>query len=1056
VSFTVYRSSAGSGKTFVLVKEYLKIILQEPETFRHILAITFTNKAANEMKGRVLGTLKSLSESLNSKINTSSSDLLRQLVKETNLTESEIASRSEEVLKKILHHYSDFAIGTIDSFFHRIIRTFAHDFGLPVNFTVELDSDELLTTAVDLLFDRLGENPDLTKLLENFVESRMDDDKGWNIEKILTGFAGNLLDERAQEHLPKLKNISLGDFNRIVSSIYTRIISFENTIRELALKANDLILQQDIPQTSFSYGKNGISGFFSRLAAGDMERITPNSYVLKTIEEDKWTSGKATSYEKGLIIRIVPTLTEIFNSIKVKCDKDYSGYMLLKLLARSIYPLAVLNEIEKLLSEFKQQNNIIHISEFNLRIARLILGEPVPFIYERLGEKYHHLLIDEFQDTSALQWQNFIPLLENSLSQGYFNLVVGDGKQAIYRWRNGDVEQFTRLPKLSPNESNPVVREQEKSFIRHFEEKRLQRNYRSGNEIVHFNNEFFTLLSRLLDPPGQQVYRDLLQEADVKRQGGYIRIQFLTEDKGSGSLPALNRQQILEIINENRKDGYNLSGQAILCRTNKEASEIARFLAEKQIEVISSESLLLIHSSKITFLIALIRFITNPDAILLAEICTFLFRHSMIIGKEYHELMCSIGSSSEPDKLLYHILSENGIILRQGYLQTLPVYDLCEELIRLFSLDGNPDPYSQFFLDTVLKFTNKHSTGVSDFLDWWDKHNHKLSVSVPEGIDAIRIMTIHKAKGLQFTVVIFPFANEILRLTNKFIWVDLTGNEVPGLPAAMLPSGKDMEETEFAALHRAEEQKSLIDMINLLYVVMTRAEERLFILTTKPSKTPGKPQSVPSFFLWYLTEKGMWREDQPVYSFGKKTLLSIPENKRASTKFQIGRIVTGDWRKKIFIRSKAPEIWNVDDPDRSRQHGNLLHTILSGIRTADDLDMVLENMRYNGLLGDENLSGIKDTMTSLLSNPEIEPFFKQGLNLKTESEILLTDGTVLRPDRVIVAGDTAMVIDYKSGRSSQKYRNQLAKYEKGLRELGFREVRKYLLYLEPEVRLEEC
>jgi len=1039
------------------VKEYLKIILQEPDDFRHILAITFTNKAANEMKGRVLGTLKLLSESAKGNIKPSTSDLLRQLTEESRLTESEIATRSGEVLKKILHHYADFAICTIDSFSHRIIRTFAHDFGLPVNFTVELDSDELLTTAVDLLLDRLGDDTGLTSLLENFVESRMDDDKGWDIDEILSSFAKNLLDEKAQAQLPKLKNITLEDFDRIVHSIYQRTQNFEKTIRELAAKANDLILQQNIPLTSFSFGKNGIGVYFEKLSKGEMERIKPNLYVLKTIEENKWTSKKAGVNEKEQISVIIQPLTEIFKKIRKECDMGYPAYMLLKLIARSIYQLAVLNEIEKILSEFKKQNNLIHISEFNARIARLILGEPVPFIYERLGEKYHHLLIDEFQDTSALQWQNLMPLLENSLSQGYFNLVVGDGKQAIYRWRNGDVEQFTQLPHLSQSNRNPVVGDQEKALVNHFEEKYLTRNYRSGYEIVRFNNDLFSLLSKLLDPLEQQVYLNLLQDADEKKPGGYVRIEFLSKDDENGSLLEINQQRILEIINENLKDGYSLSDMAILCRTNNEASEIARFLAEQQVAVISSESLLLVHSSKVRFLVALIRFIVTPgDTLLLAGILTFLSQQGMIKGKEYHDLMVSVGSSSEPDKLFYRILLENGITFRQLFLQTLPVYDLCEELNRMFSFDRDADPYIQFFLENLLKFTTKHSTGLSDFIDWWDKHQEKLSVIVPEGLDAIQIMTIHKAKGLQFPVVIFPFANETLRLTHKYLWADLVNDEIPGLPAAILPSGKDMEETIFAPLRREEEQKSLLDMINLLYVVMTRAEDRLFILTSKPSKSVEKIQSLPSFFYWCLKDKDLWKEDQPVYVIGKKTFLSIPKKTSDSATMRIGSLILDDWRKKIFIRSKAPEIWDVDDPDRNRRHGNLLHAILAGIKTTDDLDFVLENMKFSGHVGSEDFDGLKVSITKVLNNPEIKPFFEPGVNVKAETEILLPDGSVLRPDRIIVDGNRAVVIDYKSGKHSEKYRNQLNIYDKYLRELGFTEIRKYLLYMEPEARLEEC
>jgi len=1057
LSFNVYRSSAGSGKTFILVKEYLKIILQEPNDFRHILAITFTNKAANEMKGRVLDALKSLSVLKDRSDDKSTRDMLDQLMEETGLKRSEIADRAGRVLKQILHHYADFSIGTIDSFFHRIIRTFAHDFALPVNFTVELDSDELLTTAVDLLIDRLGEDPDLTRLLENFVETRMDEDKGWNIDEILVNFARNLLDERAQAYIPKLRNITLEDFERIVRFIQSRTQRFEKAIREMAAKANDLILQNNLQVIAFSFGKNGIAGYFEKLEAGNLERIKPNSNIIKTIEENKWISAKASALEKKVIQEIVPSLTEIYYKIRHECDTGYPIYRLLKLLSKSIYPLALLNEIEKILSDYKKQNNLVHISEFNSRIAHLILGEPVPFIYERLGEKYHHLLIDEFQDTSALQWQNFVPLMENALSQGYFNLVVGDGKQAIYRWRNGDAEQFTRLPNLAGSDRDEIVREQEKALSSHFHEHRLIRNYRSSREIVRFNNEFFTLLSNLLEPVGRNVYLNIAQEADENKTGGYIRIDFLSGNDEGTTLPDINHQKILDIIRENLDGGYHLRDQAILCRTNKEASDIARYLTNQEVAVISSESLLLVHSSKVRFLTSIIRFIVEPgDPLLLAEILTFLFRQGMIKMMEFHDLMAAINGQSAPEKLLFSILSANGIHFRMALLQTLPVYDLCEELIRLFAFNSASDPYLQFFLEALLKFTSKRPAGVSDFLVWWKKQQEKISVIIPEGLDAIRIMTIHKAKGLQFPVVIFPFANETLKLTQKYLWIDMDSKEVPGLPIAILLSGKDMEDTKFNSLRKEEEQKSLLDMMNLLYVVLTRPEERIFILTSQPSKSTEALRSLPSFFCWFLKEKGIWKEDQSVYEIGDKNIFSVRKVKIGPSAIQLENLITDDWRKKIYIRSKAPEIWNVEDPDRTRRYGNLLHAILSGIRSADDLEAVLQEMKYKGFVGSDELPDLKKKVTGVLDHPEIKPFFKPGLNLKIETEILLPDGSVLRPDRVIVDGNLAIVIDFKSGRPNMKHREQLKIYEKHLHELGFLKTRNYLLYLEPEVRLEEC
>ncbi|TRZ74790.1 MAG: DNA helicase UvrD, partial [Bacteroidetes bacterium] len=391
MSFTVYKSSAGSGKTFTLVKEYLRLILPEPEHFRHILAITFTNKAANEMKERVLGSLKELAGKPEERSTSTNNNLLTALIGETKLTEEEIQMKAGEALRLILHDYSDFTIGTIDSFSHRIIRTFAHDFGLPVNFNVEVDSDELLTTAVDLLIDKVGADAGLTNLLVRFIENRMDDEQDWNIDRILLNFARILLDEEGNQQLVKLKELTLDDFSRIAAGLKKQTRVFEQNISSLAGKATTLINSSNLPATAFFQGKSGISRYFGKLSNGDLDSIEPNSYVRKTIDEDKWTSGSASASEKDAIQSLKPELTAIYENIHCNYEEGKNLYHLSLAVLKTLFPMAVLNVIGQLLDGFKKQNNIVHISEFNQRISRFILHEPVPFIYERLGEKFNHI-----------------------------------------------------------------------------------------------------------------------------------------------------------------------------------------------------------------------------------------------------------------------------------------------------------------------------------------------------------------------------------------------------------------------------------------------------------------------------------------------------------------------------------------------------------------------------------------------------------------------------------------------------------------------------------------
>nr|NQU94195.1 UvrD-helicase domain-containing protein [Bacteroidota bacterium] len=442
MSFTVYKSSAGSGKTFTLVKEYLKITLNQPNKFRNILAITFTNKAANEMKERIITNLKDISSATPDQNSPAIKFLLPELVKETGLSPETITLRANKVLELILHNYADFSICTIDSFVHRIIRTFAHDLNLPINFEVELDTNILIEQTIDFLISEAGKNEKLTKALIKFTETKAEDEKSWHIEKDLKDFAETLMKEDGQIYLEKLRQLNLQDFFNIIKKVNEFIKSTEQTLVKQAQNATSIIKGTNLPNTAFYRGRNGIAKYFEYIADYRFDKLSPNSFVETTINENKWHGSKTDKDDKIIIDGIKDNLIEIYNNIQDILAENYDEYNLFLMLKRKLYPMAVLSEIEKVLVKIKSENNIVHISEFNKRIADIVLNEPVPFIYERLGERYNHFLLDEFQDTSVLQWQNLLPLLDNSLAEGNFNMIVGDGKQAIYRWRSGEVEQF--------------------------------------------------------------------------------------------------------------------------------------------------------------------------------------------------------------------------------------------------------------------------------------------------------------------------------------------------------------------------------------------------------------------------------------------------------------------------------------------------------------------------------------------------------------------------------------------------------------------------------------
>ena len=1059
MSFTVYRSSAGSGKTFSLVREYLKMVLKHPPGFRHILAITFTNKAANEMKERVMKALRDLSRSMEITPEGSSRQLQLSLLEETGMGEEELSRRAGEALSLILHHYSEFSIGTIDSFSHRIIRAFAHDFGLPVSFAVELEAEELLTAAVDLLLERAGTDKELTRLLVSFLESRMEEDKGWNIDRLLVSFATLLMDEEGEEQVRKLSSLTLDDFHRISKQLHGRIRETEQLFKELGEEALELIYRHGIPSSAFYFGKTGIPGYFEYLVAGRMDKLEPNTRVTATIEEDKWLSQKASASDAEAIHRIKPELQEIYHRVEALKEAQSADYFLAKLLIRTIYPLAVLNEIGRMLDGFKRQHNLVHISEFNSRIARIVMGEPVPFIYERLGEKVHHVLIDEFQDTSRLQWLNFVPLIENALAGGHFNLVVGDGKQAIYRWRNGDVTQFTSLPALPGRDENPLIRQRETLFTRYFTEHQLDSNYRSLPEIVNFNNRFFRWLSQHLDPGLQDVYRELEQKSGVAGQGGYIHLDVI-----SGVDPELNyTDQTIhradEIIRQLQEGGYALEDIAILCRTNRQAGRIARELILRRIDVVSSESLLLSFSPEVRFVTELIRFLFEPaNTIIQATVAGYLFYAGKLKRERdgLHMLLAEIGSAAHPGDHLLKILVRNGLELDKDHLLSLPVYDLCEKVIRTFGLNRKADPYIQFFLDAVVAFVEKEKHNAAGFLEWWDQHQSRLSIVVPEGVDAVRIMTIHKAKGLEFPVVLFPFADESLKKTTKeYLWIELPPEDKTGLKTAFLPAGKQMLDTPYAHQFEEEQASSMLDLANLLYVAMTRPAEQLYILTAPPPANMEELKSLPAFFAGFLQSTGVWEEEKRSYEFGVFTAKQAPSGRLRVAVRSLSSLPSADWRQAIQIRQRAPEFWDMEDPSGKVDFGRRVHEILAGIRIAADQEESFKRALLSGLISREEEPHIRKMVGNVVSHPLLTRYFDADVGIRNEPEILTPGGEASRPDRIVFDGEEVMVIDYKTGKKSQAHRKQIEHYTRLLQEMGYQNVRKLLVYLGDEVEIVE-
>jgi ATP-dependent exoDNAse (exonuclease V) beta subunit len=1062
-NFTVYRSSAGSGKTFTLVKEYLRIVLQEPTRFRNILAITFTNKSAAEMKARILKSLKELSGPVPEKPGSTHKSMLPLLIRETGLSGTEIQLKAAEVLKLILHNYSDFSINTIDSFVHRIIRTFTFDLKLPSGFEVEMNVEDLIKEAVDILVSKAGSDEELTKTLIEFSETKADDEKGFNIEKDIFALSKKtLLEEDSSFHLHQLEQFSLSALLKIRKNLVKSRNTFEEKIAGIAGAAYKLIEDNNIDIADFSRGSSGIGNYFKKLSEGRFDTLKPNSYVVDTIASDKWFSGKCPPQARQSIEEISEGLIDAYNELQLLVQSGLSSYKIYGLIVDLFYPLVLLNEVGKILQELKQKDNLVLISEFNRIISEVVMREPVPFIYERLGIKYQHFLIDEFQDTSIMQWHNLLPLVENGLSEACLSLVVGDGKQAIYRWRNGEVEQFAKLPEIFNKPDLPFFNDRENALIRNYNEIKLDSNYRSYSGIVDFNNKLFDFIANSFDDICGSIYSNHAQKPDPDKPGGLVHIELST-----GSPEELEpEERVIEWIDEIKEDGFNLNDIGILCRSNKQASKIAAYLLSHGIPVISAESLLLAGYPAICFMLALIRYINNTsDQIAKTEIIRYLHYRKMLGKDDLHTCMRSVLSGNHPKNLFDNstvpaegfasLLARNNLKLSVSHLLKMPIYDLCEELIRIFKLNLVADPYIQFFLDAVKEYSVKEGSDSSSFAAWWEEQKSKRSIIVPEGVEAVNIMTVHKSKGLEFPVVIFPPTETNNKNTITQTWININDPELGDLTSAMIPINKKLLETEYEGVYETENAKTRLDFFNLLYVVMTRPIERIYVLTGKASKNPDNMKSVADVFVSYFQSQGLLEEGKNIYTSGKREKKKSSDKESKITTIKPERFISEAWQKRTLISLQAPKQWNMEEPDRNRAWGNLLHTALSFCNKPDDVEKTIIQLKLEGLLSNDKENKLREALQKILHHPELEKIFADESSPMTEAEIITAGGETFRPDRIVINDKGVSILDYKTGRPSDKHKQQINHYGKLLEEMNYTNISKYLVYIDNEIEVVE-
>jgi ATP-dependent exoDNAse (exonuclease V) beta subunit len=1056
-SFSIYDASAGSGKTYALVKEYLKIILVAPknDAYRNILAITFTNKAVHEMKSRIVG---NLSEFAKDEPSEKARDLIQDLVngrrKENKpeewaeepigLSVIQIKTKSQQIIKHIIHNYAAFDISTIDKFTHKVIRAFAHDLGLPMTFEVTLDTENLLIEAVDAIIAQAGEDETLTKLLIDFTMEKTDDDKSWDISREILDTGRLVLNENNRNEITHFQDKTIAEFVEIKKKLAEACKVLEKGNTEVAETALRLIDKNGIDTKSFSG-----SYFPKHLQSIQEGKFNPKN---KTYHEPEDIKINKTAKDSAIIENIIPELLQILDSVY----KNFEKRDFYKAFLKNITPLSLLNTVSNELTKIQEEQNVLSISEFNAIIHREIQNQPAPFIYERLGERYRHFFIDEFQDTSEMQWQNLIPLIDNATSSEIDGekgtlMIVGDPKQSIYRWRGGKAEQFIELSKDHNPFNNP------EKVLEH-----LDKNYRSYSQIIEFNNDFFQLLSNEFE---HEDYKDLYQNHSHQKTnaktGGYVNISFIPKiAESEDDEEALDKNQLyllatLNTIQKAQKQGFELKDIVILTRKRSHGIAVANYLTEQGIPLLSSETLMIQNATEVRFIIHLLKYLKNSsDLEAKAHFLHYVAEH--IQDKlPIHDFIAQ-GMDKKQETEFENWLTSFDISLSFQDIRKKSLYESVETIISKFLRFQNGNAYIQYFLDIVLERDVRNQAGISDFLNFWDKNAEKFSIPSPEGKNAVRIMTIHKSKGLEFPVVIMPFADEDYAKSPKSkLWIDAEKDEF-GLPKVLVDNSKAVEGFGATAksVYVQKSQEELLDNINVLYVALTRAEEQLYVISDMNLDSKGVPRknNMSTFFVDYLINKGKFVEDRFEYEFGNPAKLSSESDKTEDVQLiqSVSEVLNP---KNIKIAQRESVMWGTHQQE-AIEYGNVVHEILSLVKTKNDVELAITKAVESGLITFNQKSLVYKTIQEIVNHSELSVCFEEGNEVLNEQTIIQKEGKTIKPDRMILTENKDVyLLDYKTGTHNPKYQLQLENYQKAIELMGYKVIKKALIYIGQEINV---
>ena len=1040
---TVYKASAGSGKTFTLATEYIRLIVENPTNYRNILAVTFTNKATEEMKMRILSQLYGIWQGL-----PESDNYLQVIVEKTDYPPKLIRERAGQGLSNLLHNYNYFRVETIDTFFQSVLRNMARELDLTTNLKIGLNDVQVEELAVDQLIADLSTTDVMLQWILKYIMESISDEKTWNVISQIKRFGRTIFNNEYKEVSQALeqKMEEKGFFERYTTQLREIRKAAEERMILIGESFFDTLEGEGLSIDDLANKNRGIAGFFLKLQKGVFDPSIENATVANCLgNPEKWCAK--THPRRDFILSLAEgTLGDILRFAIEERPRQWKLYKSADLTLRHLNQLRLLGSIEKKVRELNENNNRFLLSDTQQLLHALIEGSDSPFIFEKIGTQLEHVMIDEFQDTSTVQWQNFRVLLDEAMShEGGSNLIVGDVKQSIYRWRSGDWRLL--------NDIEQQFRQQQIETIP------LKKNYRSERNVITFNNHFFSHAAELeyqeqqeLNPEEaeqlKRAYADVMQEIPEGREAaGEVCVTLLpAEDYQTTTL-----QQVADTISELTKRGVPQREIAILVRVNNQIPVIAQYFLEQmsEVKIVSDEAFRLDASVAVNLLVEALRLLTHPDDLLTQA----------AIVKLYH--IDVLKEQTEDNELLLrtndlNLLLPEAFRSQREVLITMPLYELAERLYAIFELErlNEQSAYVFAFYDQLASYVSENTADIDSFLAAWDESLCGKTIQSEE-TNGVRILSIHKSKGLEYNYVICPFCDwQLEKQSGNFLWCQPKEEPFSDLPIAPVDYSKNqMLGTIYEHDYLHEHLQNTVDNLNLLYVAFTRAKKGLYVFGKRGAKAsrsglieqclPLVAQEMPEAILSGI------EEEKGKLQFSLASLTSSVRKTNQASKpttnpfLQPAEPVAVDFHymeSQVNFRqsNRSQAFIEADESDELErlnyiQTGSVLHQIFSMIRTTDDIEDALKQLQFEGVLYDEQITPERITamLRKRLQDPRVADWFSPRWNLFNECTILtMEDGEVKerRPDRVMTDGQHWVVVDFKFGSPKPEYDDQVREY----------------------------